>query len=87
MRAFLVVFISVFIAELGDKTQLATLAFSTEQEINKWGIFIASSLALTVSSFIAVFFGHQISSWIAPETIKNMSGAGFIIIGILTFLN
>ena len=84
MKPLWIVFFSVFIAELGDKTQLATLMFSTNQEINRWGIFVASSLALVLSSLIAVIVGSQLSHWINPRTLKIIAGLGFIGIGIFT---
>jgi putative Ca2+/H+ antiporter (TMEM165/GDT1 family) len=84
MKSLWIVFFSVFIAELGDKTQLATLMFSTNQEINRWGIFVASSLALVLSSLIAVIVGSQLSHWINPRTLKIIAGLGFIGIGIFT---
>lgn len=43
------VFISVFIAEMGDKTQLATMLFASDKEISKWTIFLGASLALWLS--------------------------------------
>ena len=89
MKTLWIVFFSVFIAELGDKTQLATLTFSTSQHLNKWGIFVASSLALVLSSLIAVLVGSQLSHWINPRTLKIIAGLGFIGIGfyVLVFDN
>ena len=54
MKGLLVVFCSVFIAELGDKTQVATLFFATDQNLNRTGVFMASSAALVCSSLLAV---------------------------------
>ncbi len=87
MKALWIVFLSVFIAELGDKTQLATLTFSTDQQMNKWGIFAASSFALVLSSLIAVLVGSQLSHWINPRILKIFAGLGFIAIGIFTLLS
>jgi putative Ca2+/H+ antiporter (TMEM165/GDT1 family) len=84
MKALWIVFFSVFIAELGDKTQLATLTFSTDRQLNKWGIFAASSLALILSSLLAVLVGSQLSHWINPRILKLIAGLGFIAIGIFT---
>ena len=84
MKALWIVFLSVFIAELGDKTQLATLTFSTDQHLNKLGIFVASSLALVLSSLIAVLVGSQLSHWINPKILKIIAGLGFIGIGLFT---
>lgn len=81
MQNLWLVFVSVFIAELGDKTQLATLLFSTEKNLHPVGVFVASSLALVLSCFLAVLVGSQIKSFISPEKIKWVAGLGFIIIG------
>jgi putative Ca2+/H+ antiporter (TMEM165/GDT1 family) len=87
MKGLWIVFLSIFIAELGDKTQLATLTFSIDQQISKWGIFAASSLALVLSSLIAVVVGSQLTHWINPKMLKIIAGLGFIGIGIFTLLN
>lgn len=84
MKTLWIVFFSVFIAELGDKTQLATLMFSTNQQMNKWGVFAASSLALILSSLLAVLVGSQLSHWINPGILRLIAGIGFIAIGIFT---
>lgn len=58
------IFVTVFFAELGDKTQLATLLFAAEQHTSKVGVFLASAGALVLSSFIAVLVGSQLSAYI-----------------------
>lgn len=82
MKALLMVFFSVFLAELGDKTQLATLLFATDQNLNRWMVFVAASAALVCTSLIAVLFGAQISRLVAPATLKITAGLGFIVIGL-----
>ncbi|MBF0237295.1 MAG: TMEM165/GDT1 family protein [SAR324 cluster bacterium] len=84
MKELWFVFASVFLAELGDKTQLATLMFSTNQELSKWGVFAASASALVLSSFLAVLVGSQLSHLINPRWLKIIAGAGFILIGLWT---
>ena len=54
---FLSIFLSVFLAELGDKTQLSTLLFATDGKISPTGVFFASAGALVLSSLIAVAAG------------------------------
>ena len=82
MRSLFVVFMSVFFAELGDKTQLATFLFATDPNLSRTGVFIASALALVLSSLIAVVFGVQISRYVSPTMLKTFAGVGFILIGV-----
>ncbi|MFO1463819.1 MAG: TMEM165/GDT1 family protein [bacterium] len=81
MRAMIPVFLSIFLAELGDKTQLATLLFSTEKHLSRWQVFLAASAALTLSSLIAVLVGEQLTSFLSPKVLKVVSGIGFLGIG------
>lgn len=74
------VFISVFVAEIGDKTQLATMLFSAEQP-NKWIVFAGSASALVLASAIGVLAGAQIERFVQPRTLKTVAGIGFILIG------
>ena len=78
----MMVFLSVFLAELGDKTQLATLLFAADQKLSRVGVFAAASAALVFSSLLAVLFGAQISRIVSPSTLKVMAGLGFIGIGL-----
>ena len=66
MKPLIVVFLSVLVAELGDKTQLATLLFATEKSLSRVGVFVAASAALVFSSLIAVLLGAQIER-VAPR--------------------
>jgi putative Ca2+/H+ antiporter (TMEM165/GDT1 family) len=75
------IFLAVFLAELGDKTQLATLLFASNTEVSKVGVFLAASGALVLSTLIAVLVGSQLSQYISPRILKIVAGLGFIIIG------
>lgn len=75
------IFLTVFLAELGDKTQLATLLFASDTEVSKVGVFLAASGALVLSTLIAVLVGSQLSQYISPRALKIMAGLGFVIIG------
>jgi putative Ca2+/H+ antiporter (TMEM165/GDT1 family) len=81
LKEALVVFFSIFVAELGDKTQLATLLFATDSKLSGLSVFIASSGALVLSSLLAVLLGEQISRLVAPATLKVVAGIGFVVIG------
>ncbi|MBI4003279.1 MAG: TMEM165/GDT1 family protein [Nitrospira defluvii] len=76
------IFVTVFLAELGDKTQLATLLFAADQRVSKLGVFAASSSALVLSSLIAVLVGAQLSQYVSPRMLKLVAGMGFVAIGI-----
>jgi len=80
------VFAAVFVAELGDKTQLATLLFAADREVNKWTIFLGASAALVLASAIGVLAGGVLSQTMNPRHLHYIAGAGFIAIGVWTVL-
>ena len=78
------VFTSVFVAELGDKTQLATMLFASDKQIGKITVFAGASLALVVTSAIGVLAGGVLSNYVSEK--HYLAGIGFIAIGIWTLL-
>ena len=86
LKILLTVFTAVFIAELGDKTQLATLLFAADKDVSKWTVFIGASMALIVASGIGVLAGSFISQHVNAKYLHYLAGAGFIGIGIWTLL-
>jgi putative Ca2+/H+ antiporter (TMEM165/GDT1 family) len=78
------VFIAVFIAELGDKTQLATMLFAADKEVSKWTVFLGASMALIVASAIGVMAGGLVSQYVSEKYLHYIAGIGFIGIGIWT---
>jgi putative Ca2+/H+ antiporter (TMEM165/GDT1 family) len=76
------VFVTVFLAELGDKTQLATLLFATDQRLSRLEVFLAASSALVLSSLIAVLLGGQLPAYFSPRALKIGAGLGFLAIGV-----
>ena len=87
IRAFFTVFTTVFIAEIGDKTQLATMLFASEAKVSKWVIFLGSATALTLAAAIGVLVGAQLENLVSPRTLKIVAGIGFIAIGLWTALS
>jgi putative Ca2+/H+ antiporter (TMEM165/GDT1 family) len=87
LRAFFSVFTTVFLAEMGDKTQLATMLFSAEAKVSKWVVFFAAAFALVLTSAIGVLVGAQIEKFVSPRTLKVVAGAGFIVIGVWTLFS
>ena len=84
MRELLVIFTTVFLAELGDKTQLATLLFASERKISTFAVFAAAASALVLSTAIAVLLGDVAQRYLAAVPLKLIAGLGFIVIGVWT---
>jgi putative Ca2+/H+ antiporter (TMEM165/GDT1 family) len=83
-KVFLTVFGTVFLAELGDKTQLATVLFASRDSASLWTIFIAASVALVLTSAIGVAAGSIVSQHVNPRHLSYAAGVGFIAIGAWT---
>ena len=86
MKTYLVVFASVFVAELGDKTQMATLLYATDPAPGKLGVFLAAAAALVLSTALAVVIGSHAGDWISPKVLKTVAGLGFIAVGAWVLL-
>lgn len=82
ISTFLTIFLSVFIAELGDKTQLATALFAGEVDRPKWLVFLASSAALVTSSALATLAGSLLRDLFSGPWLRLAAGTGFILIGV-----
>lgn len=80
------VFTSVFIAELGDKTQLATMLFASDRQTSKLTVFVGASLALIVTSALGVAAGTFFSNYVSERVLQYVAGIGFIAIGIWTLI-
>lgn len=87
IKSFAIVFFTVFLAEVGDKTQLATMLFASEKDSSKWLVFFASSAALITAAGIGVLVGSQLDRFISPATLKIVAGMGFILIGAWTIFS
>lgn len=85
-KIIITVFTAVFIAELGDKTQLATMLFAADHDASKWAVFTGASLALVLASGIGVVAGGLIAEAVSPKYLNYAAGAGFILIGIWTLM-
>lgn len=83
-KIFATVFGTVFLAELGDKTQLATMLFASKSAASLWTIFFAASAALVLSSAIGVAAGAAVSQYVNPRVLSYVAGIGFIAIGAWT---
>jgi putative Ca2+/H+ antiporter (TMEM165/GDT1 family) len=81
MRTYAAVFLSVFLAELGDKTQLATVLFASDEALSRWGVIAAAGGALVLSTVLAVLVGTWIGTWLAPRHLRVAAAVGFLAIG------
>jgi putative Ca2+/H+ antiporter (TMEM165/GDT1 family) len=86
-KIFITIFVAVFVAELGDKTQLATMLFAADKEVSKYMVFVAASLALVVASALGVLAGSLLAEYINEKYLHLLAGVGFIIIGAVTLYN
>ncbi|MDQ7033166.1 MAG: TMEM165/GDT1 family protein [Desulfonauticus sp.] len=86
LKLLITTFFTLFLAELGDKTQLACvmLTAKTQKPVT---VFIGASLALCLVTLLGVVFASFISNYISPQIIKKIASLGFIVIGILMFMN
>ena len=86
MKQLFTIFTTVIIAEVGDKTQLATMLFATDQHVGRLGVFLASSAALVTSTAIAVLAGELVARFVPASTLKVGAGVGFVLVGIWTLV-
>ena len=87
LKAFAAVFATIFLAELGDKTQLATVLFASKPAVSLLTVFVAAALALILSTGLAVAAGSAISNYVDGRYLAYIAGGGFIIIGLWTILH
>ena len=86
MKTYLAVFASVLVAELGDKTQMATLLYATDPTAGKLGVFLAAASALVLSTALAVMVGAHLGDWMAPKLLRTIAGLGFVAVGVWVLL-
>ncbi|OPX20435.1 MAG: hypothetical protein BZ151_03770 [Desulfobacca sp. 4484_104] len=82
LKIFFATFIAIFLAELGDKTQLAILLLAADDGVNKILVFLGAAAALVLSSLLAVVLGSQLNHFIPPKILKIFAGVGFVVIGV-----
>ena len=86
LRLFATVFTTIFVAELGDKTQLATLLYASDASHPKLTIFAASASALVLTSALGVLAGSLIAEHVAARALRWIAGVGFIAVGVWVLL-
>jgi len=85
LKVLLTTFGMIFLAELGDKTQLATFAFAAESK-SRLAVFVGSAGALVLTSLLAVVFGSVVSRLVSANHIKIGAGALFVLLGLWMLL-
>lgn len=78
--------VTIFLAELGDKTQLATLSFASGGS-SRWAVFLGASLALIATTALAVLVGESLGRVLPPSVLRRVGGALFVLLGILFLLS
>jgi hypothetical protein len=86
LKVLLASFGLIFLAELGDKTQLTALAFSTSSR-SPWSVFLGTSLALICTTALAVVCGEALSRWIPVKVLHLGSAIMFVLVGLILLVN
>jgi putative Ca2+/H+ antiporter (TMEM165/GDT1 family) len=81
-KTFATTFAAIFVAELGDKTQLATLSLSANARA-RWVVFAGAALALVATSAIAVLAGAAVTRVVPAVWLRRVAGVVFIALGVL----
>lgn len=85
-KVFLAAFTTIFLAELGDKTQLATLLLASGSTASKWVVFAGAGLALLATTAIAVVAGEAVTRVVPAIWLTRISGVLFIVLGVVTLV-
>ena len=86
LKTTLVIFATVFLAELGDKTQLACVLTAADSR-RPWIVFAGSSLALVATSLLGVIFAEFICNFVSPDIIKKVAAVAFVVMGVLIYFD
>ena len=78
-KEFLTAFVAIFLAEIGDKTQLSTLLMAAESH-SPWIVFTGAAAALMTTSLIGVLLGRWLATHLSPQTLKFATGVGMLLI-------
>ena len=85
LRVLLTTFGIIFLAEMGDKTQLAAMTMSAQTK-KPWAVFIGASVALVAVSAIGVLVGGVVGQYVPLEWVKRVAAGLFIVIGVLMLM-
>lgn len=82
LRVLITTFGIIFLAEMGDKTQLAAMTMAADTK-KPWAVFLGATLALAAVSALGVLVGSVIGTYVPLEWVKRAAAVAFIVIGIL----
>ena len=83
-RLFFSALVTVFVSEMGDKTQITTMLLAGAKPLYVFWVALGSAMALICTSFLEVIIGSRlIARFVKPETIRLVSGVTFIVLGSL----
>ncbi len=85
LRVLLTTFGVIFLAEMGDKTQLAAMTMSAQTK-KPWAVFIGAAVALTAVSALGVLVGSVIGDYVPLIWVKRVAASAFIVIGVLMLM-
>jgi len=86
IKLLFTVFTTVFIAEIADKTQIATFLYASNAQHGKLAVFLGSASALVLASALAVTFGVFFSHLINEKVMARVAGTAFILVGVWTVM-
>ena len=85
LRVLLTTFGIIFLAEMGDKTQLAAMTMAAQTK-KPWAVFLGASLALAAVSALGVIVGATLGNYVPLEWVKRIAAVAFIVIGVLMLM-
>ncbi len=86
MKEIITTFITIFFAEIADKTQFAVISFAANSK-QPFNIWLGATLAFCITNLLGIVFGCVLCNFFKPDVMKYISGAVFIIIGIWTLIS
>lgn len=81
LKVLLSTFVAIFLAEVGDKTQIATLMISAQSK-QPWLVFVGAASALVLTSLLGVLAGQWLSRKLPPQVLDTAAGLSFLILSV-----
>lgn len=86
MKIFWITFVTLFLAELGDKTQLSVILLTSKTKSAVW-VFAGAATALVLVTLLGVLFGDVLLRYVPEKILKKVAALAFVTIGVLIFFN